>query len=401
MNSEHAFSKRPGLPLRLLVLGVLFSVMPALGIGVSQHLRSQLRKMQFDVAAEAIKSERGVDIRTQPSALLENPQWSQLASLEAVCKTPSAQALMLTGVCEDYQRLETFGANARKLGKLSLLCILAIALAGLLPRWNSRWLPGTYPWAALLVSVGPSLAWLSHLSLGILAVLWLRASYLAWLSPLIVVPFLPIPVILAALSFRDGFRLLQRRITPVLGERVDPLEYPHLWNWIKDLAKKARISTPDHIVLTHESSIHATQDIVFCQNQKLKGITLCLSLKSLQNLSQTELAALAVRELSLLSGKSALLEDEVLSRCNQISVQSKFRSLFSLNGLFAAAFAPIAEKTRLQRDLRADQVALKIAQQTIPESSKASLLLQNPLGLRSRKSIEEALSPEVSLRTLA
>lgn len=206
-------------------------------------------------------------------------------------------------------------------------------------------------------------------------------SYANWYShgPVAVVMTLPLwGTMLGAFYLLRRLRQTLQPIDPltleIIGREQNRSTTPGLWQWIEQIAAKARTPLPDHIVVGLEACFFVTgcEVRLLPQNVALQGRTLYLPLTYLSLLDQAETAAIIAHELGHFAhgdtDNSAQLAPLYRAMEQRIGLmqdqQAQVPSLFNHPAIwtsvyFLSQFDRAFQHWSRQQELAADQVSVR------------------------------------------
>ncbi len=168
---------------------------------------------------------------------------------------------------------------------------------------------------------------------------------------------------------RGTFSIFRRPVLRVYGKKLPPAEQPELYGIVRKLAGKIGVAPPDHIVAGFDLNFFVTEGTVECNDRRLWGRTLYLSLPYCRILAREEMLAILGHELGHFKGLDTQftrkfspiyrVATECLLRLEEKMAGTRAIALFPayyLLAYFLESFELANNKLKRDRELEADRV---------------------------------------------
>lgn len=100
----------------------------------------------------------------------------------------------------------------------------------------------------------------------------------------------------------ETFNCVRRAKITVVGNSLKSEEYPHLWEFVSDIAKQVEVEIPHHLIVGLTPTFFVTEANVECWGEELKGRTMYISAPLCRILDRQQLEGIIAHELGHFKG---------------------------------------------------------------------------------------------------
>ncbi len=371
-----------------MALILLLYAVPALGIGVSLVIRSQLNA---DIRV-AIATQHP-DVPAQHIARVD---------LDTICEPPTSEGLR--ELCATNANLALMRQVAVVDGGVGLALLVLIALMARMATRSRAALAALFRPGFYLTMLTLMALMLLHAAVAMAAIYYGESFLFGQVHPYIILG-IGIGSVLGLLVMAQGtLSLVGKAKTTVQGDELSREQAPELWRRLEDLVGRLGAQMPRHLVVGLDPTLFVTNADVVCSTGTLSGPTLYVSLPLCRILTVDELLAFLAHEFAHFHGAEAAFSRDFCPVFRGTStaiatLRSTTKGIQSFPLLPAVAVLShfIESFTRAEsdlsgaRELSADQHACSVVGPRTFAAALAKVLVFEPVRNTLRDAAAEAL----------
>lgn len=286
----------------LLGFGILL-IVPLFFLGSSQLILFDMNKQAREVALSW--AQQDMELINYDTAELQKAI-KETVTIHTMCEALKKDgSVALDEVCSSAQTLKYFNSFAVAIILFALLSALATCALANFADKNRLLLLLSFKSVFIVLAICSVVLLLGQSVLLCAAIFYLMLYFTGYIAPKLLLVIGAVGLFASISIIKNVFQKIKAR-NIVVGKTVSKKEQPKLWEFVTKTAKKFNAKAPKNIVLGLGCNFYVTEAEVVCLSGKLTGRTLFLSISCLKNLTQKELEAIIVHELSHFEGKDTV-----------------------------------------------------------------------------------------------
>ena len=367
--------------LNLFLTFVFLSIIPLLFIGcanlIINNINNQSAKILYTIADNSMDlAHEFPDLSTDE--MLDNLAQKEngislLYNIVNTYLSPDTDT-SLTELQSAVQELKILSSDLDMYSKYAWLLIvfgfvsvLFVFLLSIIARINRLFLLITFKIGFFIIGLSAAIMVLAQ-SLFLIGVIYYPLMYYTgYILPKLMFVIGASGVLVSGYAIYNFFKKLNKR-NIIIGYTASKNEQNKIWDFVTNIAHNFNTSVPDNIILGLGDNYYVTQSNAICLSGPIKGKTLFLSLSFLNRMTEQELSAVIVHELSHFKGYDTLfslyfyptwkrLHDTVADFESTDSFGAMPVSVFLKNfmNLFAIEEAKVSREREKQADINGAQ----------------------------------------------